>query len=87
METKLGPSGFKMAGEIKMGYNKITQLADPTEDSGAVTRRWVRTFGGNFANVNGFTMKGNITIWMEVGSRVPLFGYQQLTLTLSIKSG
>jgi hypothetical protein len=61
-----------MAGEIKMGYNKITQLEDPTEDSGPVTRRWVRTFGGNLANVNGFTMKGNIN--MDDGGRLTSTG-------------
>ena len=60
--TKLPLAGGTMSGDIAMGTNSITGLADPTANQDAATKAYVDTQDATKLNLSGGTMTGNIVM-------------------------
>ena len=60
--TKLPLAGGTMSGDIAMGTNSITGMADPTLAQDAATKSYVDTVDATKLNLSGGTMTGDITL-------------------------
>ena len=60
--TKLPKAGGTMSGDIAMGANAITGMADPTLAQDAATKNYVDTNDALKLNLTGGTMTGDITM-------------------------
>ena len=76
---KLNASGGTMSGTLDMGANLISNLAEPTSDQDAATKKYVDTqlgnavFTGNFANID-WADQGThftLTVFHNLGSSTP----------------
>ena len=62
VERRLDSTGGTMSGDLNMGGNKISNVADPTVGTDVVTKDYLDTFSFNPAGTGNVDFTGNITV-------------------------
>jgi len=62
VNRRLDSTGGTMSGDLNMGGNKITNVADPTGGTDVVTKDYLDTFSFNPAGTGNVDFTGNITV-------------------------
>jgi hypothetical protein len=82
-------NGFTMKGDIEMDGNEVKGLGAPTDDTSAVTKKWVDDEIVKQASVAiqpaGFTMKGDIDMGNNMITKVVTLTMLQHLITLEVK--
>jgi len=67
VNRRLDSTGGTMSGDLNMGGNKITNVADPTGGTDVVTKDYLDTFSFNPAGTGNVDFTGNITVAGTLG--------------------
>ena len=67
VERRIDSTGGTMSGNLNMGGNKITNVADPTSNTDVVTKNYLDTFSFNPAGTGNVDFTGNITVAGTLG--------------------
>jgi len=62
VNRRIDSTGGTMSGDLNMGGNKITNVADPTSNTDVVTKNYLDTFSFNPAGTGNVDFTGNITV-------------------------
>jgi len=62
VNRRIDSTGGTMSGDLNMGGNKITNVADPTGGTDVVTKDYLDTFSFNPAGTGNVDFTGNITV-------------------------
>lgn len=62
VNRRIDSTGGTMSGDLNMGGNKITNVADPTVGTDVVTKDYLDTFSFNPAGTGNVDFTGNITV-------------------------
>jgi len=67
VNRRIDSTGGTMSGDLNMGGNKITNVADPTGGTDVVTKDYLDTFSFNPAGTGNVDFTGNITVAGTLG--------------------